>query len=420
VPYPPDKGDRIRTFHLLRFLSERAAVHLACLADEAVSDEVVNALQSYCRRLAVVPLGPWARRLGVAVSLVRGQTASEGAFRSRRLKAIVRDWARQTRFPIALASASSLVPYLRLAELRDVPAVVDLVDVDSQKWLDYAAASRGPKAQLYRLEHRRLRRLEQELPSWARAVTLVSRREADLLREFCQPGSIHAIPNGVDLTYFQPWETREEKDCVFVGALDYFPNVDAACWFCREVWPRVHQVQPGATITLVGRRPVSAIRSLASISGVELVGEVADVRPYVARAAVAIAPLRIARGIPNKVLEALAMAKATVASPQALAGFWAVPDVHLLAASSAEEWIEALLRLLNDPDLRRRLGSAGRRYACEQHRWDRCLLPFSGLLGLPESGAGPRNSGITDCDKRGWRIEDGGYESLAADPARNQ
>src|SRR5262249_23248788 len=151
----------------------------------------------------------------------------------------------ETPFQAALASASSMVPYLQLPELNQVPAVVDLVDVDSQKWFDFAAASSGLKAWLYQTEGHRLRLLEQLLPAWTRAVVLVSQAEADLYRQFCVAGSVHAIGNGVDLDYFQPRSQVTEDGCVFVGQLDYRPNVDAVCWFCQDVWPKIHHRRPG-------------------------------------------------------------------------------------------------------------------------------------------------------------------------------
>jgi sugar transferase (PEP-CTERM/EpsH1 system associated) len=384
VPYPPDKGDRIRSFHIVRFLARRARVHLACLADEPAGDEVVPALRRYCERVAVVPAGVtrWVRGL---VSLARGRTVTEGTFRSPALRAVLRRWAGETRFAACLASASGMVPYLRQGGLRDVPAVVDLVDVDSQKWFDYAAASRGPRAWLYREEGCRLRRLEQGLPAWARAVTLVGEAEADLYRRFCTPGVVRAVTNGVDLDYFRPGPPVGDPTCAFVGALDYRPNVDGANWFCHEVWPEIVRRQPGAKVYLVGRRPAPAVRRLAGLPGVELVGQVPDVRPYLARSAVSVVPLRIARGVQNKVLEAMAMGKAVVASPQTLLGLKASPGTHLLRASSPGEWVGAVLRLFADQDLRLRLGLAGRRYVEENHRWECCLEPFGPLLGLPGS-----------------------------------
>jgi len=385
LPYPPDKGDRIRTFHLLKQLSRLASVHLACLADEPPEEATIDALRRYCTRVEVVRLGSpirWLRALG---SLVRGHSVSEGAFSAPGLRTILRRWTRETRFHATLASASSLVPYLQMDELRNVPSVVDLIDVDSQKWLDYAESARGPAAWLYRTEGRRLRRLEHDLPDWTRAVTLVSEAEVQLYRQFRAGGTVSAVPNGVDLDYFRPSPGVDERGCVFVGALDYRPNVDGACWFCREAWPEIRRRHAEARITLVGRQPVPAVRRLDRLAGVEVVGQVADVRPYLAEAAVAVVPLRIARGIQNKVLEAMAMGKAVVSSPQALVGLRVEPGVHVLVASTPGEWADLVSRLLNDRDLRRRLGTAGRRYVEEHHCWQDCLEPFGAILGLPSA-----------------------------------
>ncbi len=383
LPYPPDKGDRIRAFHVLRHLAGEAAVHLACLADEPVDDDAVRALHGHCERVAVVRLGPgrWLRALA---SLAAAGTVTEGAFSSPELRGLLRDWARTTPFRACLASASSMVPYLRLPELRRVPAVVDLVDVDSQKWLDYAAGSRGPRAWLYRTEGQRLRRLERYLTGTVRAVTLVSDAEADVYRGFCPDGPVHVLTNGVDLAYFQPRPGPVEAACVFLGALDYRPNVDGVCWFCEEVWPLIHGRRPGTKLYLVGRRPAPAVRRLAERPGVEVVGPVPDVRPYLARSAVAVAPLRLARGVQNKVLEALAMGKAAVISPACRAGLRVEPGTDLLVASSPAEWAEAVGRLLDDEGLRDRLGAAGRRRVEERNCWERCLEPLTELLGLRE------------------------------------
>jgi polysaccharide biosynthesis protein PslH len=403
-PYPPDKGDRIRAFHLVRELSRWATVHLACLADEPVADASIAALGRYCRRVAVVPLPGWRRWARALASLACGGTATEGAFASAALRATLRTWAAQTRFHAVVASASSMAPFLRVPELRGVPAVIDLVDVDSQKWLDYAATAKAPRAWLYGLEGRRLRRLEQRLATSARALTLVTAAEVDLFRRFCTAGRVEAIGNGVDLDYFTPRPQPGEDGCVFVGALDYRPNVDAACWFCREAWPAIHQARPTARMYLVGRRPAPAVCRLAEVPGVELVGQIADVRPHVARAAVTVVPLQIARGVQNKVLEALAMGKATVVSPQAREGLRAEPGVHLLTAATRQEWVDRVLRLLNDPTWRQQLGTAGRRHVEQEHRWDQCLRPFASLLGLDEAaGYGGRDAGpVRGAVARAW------------------
>jgi len=384
VPYPPDKGDRIRTYHLLRSLSGVADVHLACFADEPPGRPDLEELGRLCRRVAVIRLGRRARRVRALCSLASGRTATEGAFESPTMRDLVARWSRETRFRSAIASSSGMVQYLRGREARRIPAVVDLVDVDSRKWVDYAGASRGPMAWLYRTEGRRLGDLERAIPTWARAVTLVSEAEAALFRRSGGSGPIRAVTNGVDLESFHPGfpGTVDRDGCVFVGALDYRPNVDGVAWFCREVWPGVLARRPGSRFVLVGRKPSAAVRRLAGLPGVELIGQVPDVRPHLASASVAVMPLRIARGVQNKVLEALAMGKAVVASPEAIEGIRADPGVHLLGASTPREWVEAVVGLLDDPALGRRLGAAGRAYVEGAHAWDRCLAPFGSLLGV--------------------------------------
>jgi sugar transferase (PEP-CTERM/EpsH1 system associated) len=298
---------------------------------------------------------------------------------------------------------------LRTQGLQDVSAVIDLVDVDSQKWVDYAGGHRGPRRWLYALEGRRLAQLEQTLAGWATGLTFVSDLEADLFRRSATHSNVHVITNGVDLEYFQPNESATETDqaCVFVGALDYHPNIDAACWFSAEVWPEVRRRFPEATLRLVGRRPCTAVQRLAQVPGIEIIGQVEDVRPQVSTAAVVLAPLRIARGIQNKVLEGMAVGKPVVASPQALQGLGRLPELPILRASTPADWVEALDRLFAREPLRRQLGAAGRRYVETHHSWDRCLQPFATLLGLdPSAMDTPVRPGYGEADRN--RVVSGG------------
>jgi sugar transferase (PEP-CTERM/EpsH1 system associated) len=380
TPYPPDKGDRIRTYNVLRYLSSRADVHLACLADEPVTPAQQQGLQQLAKRVGVVPVGA-GRWLHALTSLAKGGTISQGAFHSSQLAQLLRSWAKEIRFDACLLSASSLVDYANLPDLKSIPAVIDLIDLDSQKWFDYAAAG-GLKAPLYRLEGARLQHVEATLDGRFRAAVVVSEVEANLYRQFGPKNLIHVIPNGVDLEYFAPQSADETVSCVFVGALDYKPNVEGAAWFCRQVWPELHRRHPHARCQLVGRRPTAAVEELKTIPGVEVIGQVPDVRPYVASAQVVIAPLQIARGIQNKVLEALAMAKAVVASPQAFAGLAARAGEHLLPARTEPEWIAQIERLWNDTTSRNQLGSAGREFVVANHCWTTCLQPFADLLNI--------------------------------------
>lgn len=397
VPYPPNRGDRIRSFHVLEFLARCADVWLAFLAERAPEAGVLEALRGRCARVEGVVLGRAARWLRAARSLALGRTATEGLFASPTLRRTLDRWTRQQKPDAVLVFCSSMFQYLDVAGLRGVRAVVDLVDVDSQKWLDYAATSRGWKRRLFALEGRRLRRLEQAVPQRADAVVLVGAHEAALYRTFCPAGAVHVVPNGVDLAQFRPSPAGDAgsggvagtSDCVFVGALDYRANLDGLEWFCREVWPQVLRRRPEAVFSVVGSNPSAAARRLGALPGVRLVGEVPDVRPHVASAGLVVAPLRVARGLQNKVLEALAQGKAVVASPQALEGLDVDDGVHACRAAGPAEWADAITGLLDDPARRERLGRAGRAYVESRHRWEDQLAPLASLLGIDADGPPP-------------------------------
>jgi sugar transferase (PEP-CTERM/EpsH1 system associated) len=380
VPFPPNRGDRIRSYHMLKFLAERAEVSLATLADEPLEAGTRQRLDSICSRVAIEPVGR-SRWLRAAASMASGRSATEGLFRSPRLARTIRAWSRETRWDAVVVFCSSMVQYLDLPELAGVPAVVDLCDVDSQKFFDYAAHARGLKRQLYRLEGRRLRRVECSLAGRVQAITLVSEAEANLFRSFCPNDRTHAICNGVDLEYYQPAEGDGRPGrCVFVGAMDYQPNIEGVVWFCDQVWPQVIAARPDATFAIVGRNPAPAVRRLASLPGVEVIGSVPDVRPHLAEAQIAVIPLLIARGIQNKVLEAMAMSKPVIASPQAIEGLAAEPGVHAAVAAAPADWLEQLQFLFADARARRDLATAGRLFVEHQHGWRACLQPLADCL----------------------------------------
>ncbi len=376
VPFPPDKGDRIRNWHVLRQLARRFRVSLGCPADEPVPDAARVALGELCERVAIVPVSRFNRLARAGLSLLAGRSLSEGAFSSRELERIIEAWHAESPFDSAVISATSLVPYLRRPALRGVPAFVDVVDVDSQKWTDFAGSVSPPKSWLYRLEGSRVRRIERELPKWARASVLVSPAEGTIFDSIAGPGSALVATNGVDLDYFQPSSIETEPVAAFVGALDYLPNVDAAEWFAREVWPAIQAARRDAEFHLIGRNPAAGVRRLAAIPGVKLIGGVPDVRPHLTRAAVAVVPMRLSRGLQNKVLEALAMGKATVVAPPALAALTAEHGRDLIRAETPEDWSREVLDLFENPARRERLGRAGRAFVEENHDWERCLEPF--------------------------------------------
>lgn len=390
VPYPPDRGDRIRTFHILQHLASRTDVWLACLADEPVSDRTRDVLNQLCVRVGIVPVERCRRWCRAAGSLLRGDTISVGAFESPSLTETLRRWNDEADFEAAFCSSSALAPYVQQLQGEQIRRYVDLIDVDSEKWIEYASTSRFPKNVLFGVEGRRLRKLEASLSDWCDGLTVVSEPEAALYRNVRADGPIQAISNGVDVDYFTPQIDRDaERGCVFVGVLDYKPNVDGILRFVHEVWPAVRARRPDAELSIVGREPVAAVRELAQQQGITVPGTVPDIRPWLNQAAVAVVPLDIARGVQNKVLEALAMARAVVASPPPLVGLNVENGVHLFRAADHDQWVSSIVRLLDDASLRHDIGLAGQAYVTSRHRWDQCLSPLMSFLGFstaPEPG----------------------------------
>jgi polysaccharide biosynthesis protein PslH len=383
VPYPPNRGDRIRAYHLLKFLSTRHEVSLACLADELFDSTTESELRRLTERLAIIPQSAAGKWFQAALAFTRGRTATSGLFASARLTKTIRQWTAKEKFDAVIAYCSSMAPYAFLPELSGTPKLVDLVDADSQKWLDYANQAQAVKRVLYGIEGRRLRAFENRLTQESSAIALVSEAEAELFRTICPNDRTHAILNGVDLEYFQSEESSEQIrpfSCVFVGALDYGANIDALEWFCSAVWPEVKRLEPQASLELVGRCPTRSIQKLVELPGVSIAANVPDVRPYLRRASLAIAPLRIARGIQNKVLEAMSMGKAVVATAGAAAGLNFEAGVHFVQADTPQEWIAALQRLWASESERSRLGRAGRKYVETYHSWDSTLEPWESLL----------------------------------------
>ena len=298
VPFPPDKGDRIRNYHVLKQLATIADVSLIALADEPVPQSTIDELTTVCQRVEIVPVGRFGQLRRAGTSALFGGSLTSGAFGHPKVRDTIARWNKAQPFDAGIVSAAGLAPYLRLPILQETPGFVDVVDVDSQKWFDFANASKPPKRWLYQLEGRRLRKLEAQLPNWAAGISLVSVAEAELYNQTVQCDAAMAVLNGVDLDYYQPDTTLpQQRACVFVGALDYLPNIDAACWFAGAVWPKVVAEFPDAEFRVVGRRPTAEVTALGQLLGVTVVGQVPDVRPSVASAMVAVVPIRISRGL---------------------------------------------------------------------------------------------------------------------------
>ncbi len=371
IPYPPNKGEKIRAFHQICALSTKHRVHVACLVDDREDLQYADALGKYCASVDIVYRDGVRSRLLMAAAMVARTPLSVAAFWSRALFRKIEQRLASEKIDRILVSSSAMAEYVR--RIPVIPTVVDFVDVDSDKWRLYAERHPFPRSWIYRLEAARLARYEERVGTSVDAVTVVSEKEASLLRMRLGDGKISVIPNGVDLDYFSAGGNDDgaagQPAIVFTGAMDYFPNIDAVEFFCEAILPRVRLVRPDTRFFIVGREPVRKVRALARRENVVVTGSVADVRPYLAQASVAVAPFRIARGIQNKVLEAMAMQRPVVGTSQAFQGIPATREDGVWIADSVDALSQAVLTLLGDRNLRRQEGLRARRYVERHHQW---------------------------------------------------
>ncbi len=385
IPYPPNKGDKIRSWNLLRHLARSYRVHLGCFVDDDADWRYTDKVRELCAQCHFAPLHPRRARLRSLAGLVRGQPLTLGYYRDRGFAAWV-DERLAEGVDVAFIYSSSMAQYLLSAQARP-RLVVDFVDVDSDKWAQYAKRKPWPQSWIYGRESRTLLAFERHAAAHAAASLLVSPAEAQLFRDLAPESAdrVHAVNNGVDLEFFAPDGDHPDPfggdglDLVFTGAMDYWPNVDAVGWFAREVLPLLRREDPRFHFTIVGGNPSPRVTELAREPGVTVTGRVADVRPYLAHAALVVAPLRVARGIQNKVLEAMAMARPVVATPQALEGIDAAPGEELVVADGAAEFAAAVARLAGDPE-RDAMGRRARARVTEHYGWEASLRPLDALL----------------------------------------
>jgi sugar transferase (PEP-CTERM/EpsH1 system associated) len=379
VPDRPTKGDKIRAFHQLRALAAQHEVHLFALSDEPDVDPA-PVWAGDVASATIVPLGRFGARCRVGGALLTGGALTAAHFAAPELRARLAAAVRRQRFDAAVVFSGAVDPLL--GDLR--PRVLDLVDVDSEKFRLYVerGSVSGARKLACRLESRRLARLERRAVANADLTLVCTDDEAATLRGIAAPRRLEVVRNGVDLAAFPCGEpsARASADLLFVGALDYQANVEAVSHLALAVLPRVRAIVPEARAVLVGRAPAAAVRELAKRPGVELHADVESVVPFLQRSTLAVLPFRIARGIQNKALEALATGLPVVATPETAKGLCGLPGRDLVVAEGADALAEAVVSLLRDPMRRAALAASGRALVEREYGWDAILRHFVGLV----------------------------------------
>lgn len=388
IPYPPTKGDKIRSWHFLRHLAASHEVSLACFVDDPDDMAHAGVLRGVCAECHFEPVSASPLRIGNLMAFAEGAPITVRHYRSAAMAGQVQAMARRHAPEIVFAYSGAMAQYVPLA--GGERQIIDFADVDSDKWSQYARSRPLPTRWIYRREARRLLDVERAAAGRASASLFVSETEAALFRRLAPEAAsrVHAVRNGVDAEYFSPGHALPSPfpdgpavPIVFTGMMNYWANVDGAQWFCHEILPRLRRRTPAAEFWIVGAAPTPAVTALGELPGVHVTGRVPDVRPYLRHAAVVAAPLRIARGVQNKILEAMAMARPVVTTPAAAEGVDGAVVGHELEASwDPAVFAEAISTLVEQPAERRQMGERARARVLREYDWGRNLARLDGLL----------------------------------------
>lgn len=336
-------------------------------------------IREHCHDFVCEQVSTTSATLRMVGSLLTTSPASMGYFYSNQLQRRIDAQLAKQSFDLIFVHCSSVAPYV--ARVRGIPKMLDFGDMDSQKWLIYSQFRQFPMSLGYRLESMKLQQAEIALAQQFDYCTCTTKAELETLNNYGVQVQTDWFPNGVDTEYFQPTTEPYDPDVLsFIGRMDYYPNQQCMLSFCHEILPAIQQHRPGTKLWIVGANPSRAIQALARLSNVTVTGSVKDVRPYVWRSAVNVAPLTIARGTQNKVLEAMAMGVPVVSSEQAAGGIDAVSGEHLLTASTRDDYCEAILRLLESPKERERYAKHARARMLSHHNWEGSMNKLSHLI----------------------------------------
>lgn len=398
-PYPPNKGDKIRSHALLAYLAERHTVHLGCFVDDpadlAHAETVRRLAGGECLFSPLHPLTKWLRSVG---ALLSRQPITTAYFGSGQMRQWVKRIVETKQIECAVVFSSAMAPYL--AEDSALPparAILDMVDVDSDKWRQYAMSAPWWQSWLFLREHASLLKLEREAASRFGATLLVSPHEAECFIALAPEAAsrVRVLANGVDLarfalgSYANPF-VKGEIPIVMTGRMDYRPNADGALWFASRVMPLVARALPQARFYVVGANPTRPLRAAAD-TRVVITGQVQDVRPYLQHAAAVVAPLKMARGVQNKVLEAMAMTRPVVATPEATRALAVSAGAELWIESEPSRFAAAVVAAATGKE-RAQIAARGRNYVERNHDWLRNLAILDDLLVELRNGSTPQSA----------------------------
>ncbi|AJF06491.1 glycosyltransferase [Geoalkalibacter subterraneus] len=415
IPYPPNKGDKIRSFNEVKYLAENHDLYLAFLVDDPADVKNVDPLRKYCVDLAWEEVDPRQQKIKAAPHMLLGKPLSLPYFYSSSLQRKIDQWAGAVDFDAVVCFSGPMAEYvfksntLKRESGKAPRLVMDFCDVDSDKWGQFSREGKFPMNIVYGLEQKRLLAYEAKVNREFDCSILVTENEAHLFKTLVpEARNVEVVGNGVDFKFFNPEavpgntvdttidgptsaspQTGDHRDdaprtepmhLVFTGAMDYHANVDAVTWFCRDILPIIRESGIDVEFYIVGGRPTPAVKALEQVPGVTVTGFVDDIRTWYAQADVCVLPMRLGRGVQNKVLEAMAMQRPVVTTTKAAEGVSAKDLQHLLVADSPEDIARSVIELCKNPNARTQLGEAGRTFVTENFDWKRNMEKLEELL----------------------------------------
>lgn len=380
MPFPPNKGDKIRSFHQLIYLTQKGNVYLGTLFDNPSDLQYTAELKKICIDVCAVGNHSKAKKLSSAAGHCIGKAASVCYFYDKYLQEWIDFTLGTHSIDLIFCFSSTMAEYLfRSVEWGSlqrgrVKLLMDFCDVDSQKWLDYAKMKQWPWSVFFGREGQLLRKYEQEIVDSFGTCFLASSREKKVFDQSHQANNVEVLENGVDLDFFtcrnlSAPDSTNEPALVFTGAMDYEVNVDGVCWFVEKIWPIIKKTVTAAKFYIAGSNPLPKIRVLDKQDSIVVTGFVKDIREYYELATVCVAPLRIARGIQNKVLEGMAMSKTVVCTSNAFEGINATAGADLLVVDGPDNFAMTVISLLMDPDKRLKTGKNARQCMERNYSW---------------------------------------------------
>lgn len=380
IPYPPNKGDKLRAFHILKHLAGKHQISLLSFLDSPHEAGYARELEKYCSSIATIRRRSWRSNLRCLWYLSKNLPLTLGYFYSSRFKQSIEKRLRQEQYDLVFVFSSSMAQYV--ADYQGCPKILDLVDADSEKWLQYAQYAPWWRALVYRLEGKRLRAYERKIASCFEVCTVISAHEQDILQDIIPAAKLRVVPNGAELHPQQDFSQASagEPSLLFVGGMFYFAYIDGILRFYRQSFPLIKEQFPSIKFYIVGADPAPCVRRLNRDSRVEVTGHVPELAPYLQKTWVYVVPLRMAPGVQNKILEAMSAGLPVVATPAAVKGIEAEPGRDLLVADSPGDFAAAVIKLLHDERLRRQIGAQGRRLIKESYDWDSKLQALDKII----------------------------------------